>query len=178
MHALRAYRGTRAHRSCASCHADWAVAPCPGGRCGLCASWTNIATARDGVRGSSCRVGRARLTLSTPSPGEPAWGRLAGTYPYDSKQSNPAVPCATRLQLRCNPGTPGNVRTRYRTLRKPAACRVKDECNARACRRTFRTAAHVTPALLQHLCRSLRLLEFPFFSIDCMSAGPMEPPPV
>jgi hypothetical protein len=43
---------------------------------GLRASWTNIATARDGVRGSSYRVGRTRLTLSTPSPGKPACAGL------------------------------------------------------------------------------------------------------
>jgi hypothetical protein len=34
-------------------------------------------------------------------------GQLAGTYPYSSKQSNPAVLRATRLQLRCNPDRAG-----------------------------------------------------------------------
>ena len=43
-------------------------------------------------------------------------GRLAGTYPYNSKQSNPASCTATRLQLRCNPGSHRNVRTRLEIL--------------------------------------------------------------
>jgi hypothetical protein len=40
-------------------------------------------------------------------------GQLAGTYPYDSKQSIPALLHAIRLQLRCNPDSRKNVRTRF-----------------------------------------------------------------
>ena len=40
-------------------------------------------------------------------------GKLAGTYPYSSKQSNPALLRATRLQLRCNLDPRRNVRTRF-----------------------------------------------------------------
>jgi hypothetical protein len=40
-------------------------------------------------------------------------GQLAGTYPYDSKQSIPALLRAIRLQLRCNPDSRRNVRTRF-----------------------------------------------------------------
>ena len=54
-----------------------------------------------------------RQALSTPSTGEPAIHRLAGTYPYSSKQSNPALLRVIRLQLRCNPDPRRNVRTRF-----------------------------------------------------------------
>jgi len=39
--------------------------------------------------------------------------QLSGTYPYSSKQSNPALLHAIRLQLRCNPDRRRNVRTRF-----------------------------------------------------------------
>lgn len=54
-----------------------------------------------------------RQALSTPSTGEPEDTRLAGTYPYSSKQSNPALLRVIRLQLRCNPDPRRNVRTRF-----------------------------------------------------------------
>ncbi len=40
-------------------------------------------------------------------------GKLSGTYPYSSKQSNPALLRVIRLQLRCNPDPRRNVRTRF-----------------------------------------------------------------
>jgi hypothetical protein len=40
-------------------------------------------------------------------------GKLSGTYPYSSKQSNPALLHAIRLQLRCNLELRRNVRTRF-----------------------------------------------------------------
>jgi hypothetical protein len=40
-------------------------------------------------------------------------GQLAGNYPYDSKQSNPAPLRVIRLQLRCNPDSRKSVRTRF-----------------------------------------------------------------
>jgi hypothetical protein len=40
-------------------------------------------------------------------------GQLAGTYPYNSKQSIPAPLRVIRLQLRCNPDSRKSVRTRF-----------------------------------------------------------------
>jgi hypothetical protein len=58
------------------------------------------------------RVGRNGKRYRRHHPASRPGGRLAGTYPYNSKQSNPASCTATRLQLRCNPGSHRNVRTR------------------------------------------------------------------
>ena len=40
-------------------------------------------------------------------------GKLAGTYPYTSKQSSPAAMRVIRLQLRCNLDSRRDVRTRF-----------------------------------------------------------------
>ena len=40
-------------------------------------------------------------------------GQLAGTYPYNSKQSNPAAMRVIRLQQRCNLDSRRDVRTRF-----------------------------------------------------------------
>jgi len=50
------------------------------------------------------RAGRKRQALSTPSTGEQFMkNMLAGTYPYESKQSNPASLRPTRLQHQVQP---------------------------------------------------------------------------
>ena len=96
--------------------------------------------------------GRAqRQALSTPSPGEPTWGRLAGTYPYNSKQSNPASCGATRLQLRCNPGSHRNVRTRLGIPPNPLRVHI---------------VARVLRVCHRHCCRWRRFFGTPFFSIE------------
>lgn len=58
--------------------------------------------------------GRATTTSVIDTINRRAYrGKLSGTYPYSSKQSNPALLHAIRLQLRCNPDRRRNVRTRF-----------------------------------------------------------------
>jgi len=50
------------------------------------------------------QAGRKRQALSTPSTGKQSMkNMLAGTYPYESKQSNPASLRTTRLQHQVQP---------------------------------------------------------------------------
>ena len=87
-------------------------------------------------RGSLLRVGRNSKRYRRHHPASPPWSRLAGTYPYNSKQSNPASCAATRLQLRCNPGSHRNVRTRLgippNPLRVHIVARVLRVCHRHA----------------------------------------------
>ena len=46
-------------------------------------------------------------------PASPPTGKLAGTYPLNSKHSNSALMRGIRLQLRCNPDSRRNVRTHF-----------------------------------------------------------------
>ena len=102
-------------------------------------------------RGSLLRVGRNSKRYRRHHPASPPWSRLAGTYPYNSKQSNPASCAATRLQLRCNPGSHRNVRTRLGIPPNPLRVRI---------------VARVPCVCHRHCCRWRRFFGTPFFSIE------------
>jgi hypothetical protein len=119
-------------------------------------------------------TGRAqRQTLSTPSPGKLAWASLPVlilTIP-----NNPILQSCEPPGCHCG-ATQVHV---FRIFRKPAACRVKGGRQALSCQSYVPHGPRMSCLLSSKHCRrSLRLLEFPFFSIDYISAGPMETPPV
>ena len=105
----------------------------------------------------SLRVGRNGKRYRHHHPASRPWGRLAGTYPYNSKQSNPASCAATRLQLRCNPGSHRNVRTRLEIPPNPLRVRI--------------VAAMPRPLPLATI-----FWDSVFFHRICILAGPMETP--
>jgi hypothetical protein len=80
---------------------------------------TKIATAGDGISLDARALGMRPATVGRNDKRyrhhQPAsfHEKLSGTYPYSSKQSNPALLRAIRLQLRCNLELRRNVRTRF-----------------------------------------------------------------
>jgi hypothetical protein len=71
-----------------------------------------ISHASGSRRDEACNVGRNDKRYRHHQPAS-FHEKLSGTYPYSSKQSNPALLRAIRLQLRCNLELRRNVRTRF-----------------------------------------------------------------